>query len=146
MLRWSASLWIAKFTISEFLKRSTGQFWRRSYDLGLQFIRYFLVITFCGVVVATLAECQPFTHYWQVVPDPGPKCRQGYAQLITMGTCDIITDLLLVGFPIPVVIVSSMRMKRLASLAAGGLSLLADRCIAKYLWCSFSAFPSSLSP
>lgn len=108
----TSSLWVAKFTVSEFLKRLTGQHWRKSYEVGLQFIRYFLVVTFVAVVVSTLAECQPFPHYWQVVPDPGPKCRQGYAQLITMGTCDVITDLLLVGFPIPIIIVSSIAMKR----------------------------------
>lgn len=106
------SLWVAKFTVSEFLKRLTQQVWRRSYQIGLQFIRWFLVLTFIGVVIATLSECRPFTHYWQVVPDPGPQCRQGYAQLITMGTSDVITDLLLIVFPIPIVLRSSMPMKR----------------------------------
>lgn len=112
----SRSLWIAKFTVSEFLKRLTSQVWRRKYELGLQFIRWFLAITFIAVVIATLAECQPFTHYWQVKPDPGAKCRQGYAQLITMGTSDVITDLLLVAFPIPIVLKSHLPAKRKTSL------------------------------
>jgi energy-converting hydrogenase Eha subunit F len=51
-----------------------------------------------------------------VVPDPGPQCRQGYAQLITMGTADIITDILLVAFPIPIVIRSQIPLKRKLSL------------------------------
>jgi hypothetical protein len=59
-----------------------------------------------------LAECQPFSHYWQVVPDPGGQCRQGYAQLITMATCNVITDLLLVIFPIPIILNSHMNVKR----------------------------------
>ncbi|KAL9128321.1 MAG: hypothetical protein Q9217_002976 [Psora testacea] len=109
-------LWIAKFTISEFLKRLTSQVWKRSYELGLQIIRYFLVVTFVAVVIATLAECQPFSHYWQVVPDPGARCRQGIAQLMTMATSDIITDLLLVCFPIPIVLKSNMPIKRKCSL------------------------------
>ena len=108
----SLSLWIAKFTISEFLKRLTSQVWKRSYELGLRFIRYFLAVTFLAVVIATLSECQPFHHYWQIVPDPGPKCRQGVAQLITMGASDIITDVLLVIFPIPIVIKSNMAFRR----------------------------------
>ena len=108
----SYSLWIAKFTISEFLKRLTKQVWKRSYERGLQFIRWFLVVTFVAVVIATLAECQPFNHYWQVVPDPGAKCRQGKAQLFTMGTSDVITDLLIVGFPIPIVLKSTMPTQR----------------------------------
>ena len=105
-------LWIAKFTVCEFLKRLTDQVWKRSYEIGLQCVRWFLAITFIAVVVATLAECQPFNHYWQVVPDPGAKCRQGITQLMTMGVCDMITDIVLVCFPIPIVLKSHMPMKR----------------------------------
>ncbi|KAE8442210.1 hypothetical protein EG329_003739 [Mollisiaceae sp. DMI_Dod_QoI] len=90
----------------------------------LNFIRWFLLVTFVGVVIADISECQPFTHYWQVVPDPGAKCRQGYAQLLTMGTVNVITDLLLVAFPIPIIIRSRMGVKRkiqLVLLFAGSL-------------------------
>jgi len=76
------------------------------------------VVTFAAVVIATLAECQPFHKYWQVIPDPGPNCRQGHAQLITMGISDMITDLLLVVFPIPIVLRSSMTVKRKLSLVS----------------------------
>lgn len=110
------SLWIAKFTVSEFLKRLTSHVWKRSYEIGLQFIRWFLALTFIAVVVATLAECQPFDGYWQVIPDPGPKCRQGHAQLVTMGASDVITDILLIVFPIPIVTKSAMATKRKFSL------------------------------
>lgn len=106
------SIWIAKLGVCEFLARMIKTFWRREYELTLRFIRYFLFATFFAVIAATLAECQPFSHYWQVVPDPGPKCRQGYAQLITMGACDIITDILLVCFPIPMVIKSTIPLRR----------------------------------
>ncbi|KAI4237527.1 MAG: hypothetical protein LQ349_001770 [Xanthoria aureola] len=115
-IMYAAFLWIAKLTVSEFLKRLTNQVWRQQYEYTLQFIRWFLAITFIGVVIATLTECQPFDHYWQVVPNPGAKCRQGYAQLLTMGTSDVITDLLLVIFPIPIVLKSHMAAKRKASL------------------------------
>src|SRR5689334_5101228 len=107
---------MAKFTVSEFLKRLTERFWKKGYEYGLRSIRIFLVATFIMVFIATLAECQPTTHYWQVIPDPGPRCRQGYAQLLTMGVTDIITDVLLVAFPIPIIIRSSMPIKRKLSL------------------------------
>ncbi|OCL05293.1 hypothetical protein AOQ84DRAFT_100453 [Glonium stellatum] len=109
-------IWTAKFTVSEFLKRMTERFWKKGYEMGLRGIRIFLVVTFFGVVVATLSECQPFDHYWQVTPDPGPKCRQGYAHLLTMGITDMITDVLLVIFPIPIIIKSAMPLKRKISL------------------------------
>jgi len=109
---YAATLWMLKLTISEFFKRLTANVWTRSHEMMLMSIRWFLLITFLAVVIADLAECQPFSHYWQVVPNPGAKCRQGYAQLLTMGTVNVITDLLLVIFPIPIIIKSQMGMKR----------------------------------
>src|ERR1700753_4476683 len=97
---------MAKLTISEFLKRLTATFWKRSYEVTLKGIRWFLLLTFIAVVIATLAECQPFDHYWQVTPDPGASCRMGYAQLITMGNADMVTDALLIIFPVSLVALS----------------------------------------
>lgn len=111
-------IWMAKFTVSEFLKRLTERFWKKGYEWGLRGIRIFLVVTFFVVLIATLAECRPFHHHWQVVPDPGPKCRQGYTQLLTMGITDIVTDVLLVAFPIPIIFRSAMPFKRKLSLTA----------------------------
>lgn len=102
-----------KLTISEFFKRLTPlHLWKPSYERTFQFIRWFLLASFIAVFIADLAECQPITHYWQVVPDPGPQCRQGYAQLITMGTANVITDLLLIVFPVPIIITGQMSLKR----------------------------------
>lgn len=109
---------MAKFTVSEFLKRLTERFWKKGYERGLHGIRVFLVVTFFMVFIATLAECHPTRNYWQVIPDPGPQCRQGYAQLLTMGIADIITDILLVAFPIPIIVRSGMPLKRKLSLIA----------------------------
>ncbi|EAW07425.1 putative integral membrane protein Pth11-like [Aspergillus clavatus NRRL 1] len=110
-------IWTAKFTVCEFLKRVAGMIWRRSLRIFLQIIYYFLASTLIAVLIATLAECHPFDHYWQVIPDPGPQCRLGYANLITMGACDVVTDLLLVAFPIPLVLMTHMPVKRKAFLA-----------------------------
>jgi len=57
---------MGKWTISEFLKRLTATSWNRHYERVLQVIRGFLVVTFLAVVIGTLAECRPFSHYWQV--------------------------------------------------------------------------------
>ena len=118
-------IWIAKFTVSEALKRLTSTMWRKSYDTGLKFIRIFLLVTFLATVVADLGECHPFHHYWQVVPDPGPRCRQGFAQLLTMGIADILTDVLLIAFPVPIILRSAMPIKRKLSLVVlFGLSFI----------------------
>ncbi|KAI9804173.1 MAG: hypothetical protein M1825_001575 [Sarcosagium campestre] len=116
-IMYAAALWVEKFSITEFFKeRLIANVWRKSYDVALKVLRWFLLATFAAVVIATLTECHPFSHYWQVIPDPGPSCRQGYAQLLTMGTVNVVTDLCLVGFPIPIVVQSNMPLKRKISL------------------------------
>ncbi|KAL2159796.1 hypothetical protein VTH06DRAFT_1929 [Thermothelomyces fergusii] len=108
---YAATLWVLKYAIVEFLGRLNVS-WRRTYERSLQFIRGFLIVTLLAVVISDLAECRPFSHYWQVLPDPGGRCRQGYAQLLTMAVCNVTTDLMLVIFPVPVVLSSSMNVKR----------------------------------
>jgi hypothetical protein len=112
------SIWTAKITVSEFLKRLTLSYWKHSYQLSLHIIRIFLFLSFIAVVIATLAECHPISHYWQVVPDPGAVCRQSYAQLITMATADVITDILLIVFPLTILIPSGMPLTRRFKLGA----------------------------
>ncbi|RYO85777.1 hypothetical protein DL766_008086 [Monosporascus sp. MC13-8B] len=109
---YAATLWILKNAILEFFKRLTSTTWTRSHELTLLFIRVTLVLTFLAVLISDLAECQPFHNYWQVLPDPGGRCRQGYAQLITMASCNVITDLLLVFFPVPIILKSHMKKKK----------------------------------
>ncbi|KAK4103483.1 hypothetical protein N658DRAFT_275899 [Parathielavia hyrcaniae] len=108
---YAATLWVLKYAILEFFGRLNVT-WRRTYDRALMLIRGLLVATLIAVVISDLAECQPFSHYWQVLPDPGGRCRQGYAQLLTMAVCNVITDLMLVLFPVPVILSSSMTAKR----------------------------------
>lgn len=109
---YAAFIWIAKYSLIEFLKRLISRSWHKSYSIAMRAIDVFLLLTFLAVVISTLTECRPFSHYWQVVPDPGPHCREALAQLITMGVCDIVTDLVLIVFPIPLVIMSAMPLKR----------------------------------
>ncbi len=99
-------------TVLEFFKRITGVSWERSYEATLLAVRIALVASFVAIIVSDVAECQPFSHYWQVLPDPGGQCRQGYVQLLTMAVCNVITDLLLVFFPIPIIMRSQMGVKR----------------------------------
>ncbi|KAI5868582.1 hypothetical protein GGS23DRAFT_592347 [Durotheca rogersii] len=125
---YAATLWILKFAILDFFKRLTSITWRRSHEITLAFIQGTLVATFVAILIADLAECQPFEHYWQVMPDPGGQCRQGYAQLLTMATCNIVTDLLLVFYPVPIILTSHMSTKKklqLTSLFSISLTVVA---------------------
>ncbi|TQS34459.1 hypothetical protein Golomagni_05157 [Golovinomyces magnicellulatus] len=122
---YAATLWILKLTISEFLKRLTWNISTSSHETTLKGIRWFLLFTFLVIVIADLSECQKFSNFWQVVPDPGPHCRQGHAQLLTMGVMNIITDVLLAFFPIPIILKSKMGpVKKIQLILLFSLSLL----------------------
>lgn len=101
-----------KNTILEFFNRLSGLTWSKAYQNGVLAMRCTLVATFVAIVISDLAECQPFSHYWQVFPDPGGQCRQGYANLLTNGICNVLTDFLLVALPVPLIITSSMTLTR----------------------------------
>lgn len=110
-------LWILKSAILEFFRRLTSTSWKRSYDFTLHFIRGTLVVTFIGVVLSDLVECRPFQNYYQVLPDPGGQCRQGFVQLLTMAACNIVTDSMLVIFPVAIIVRSHMNVTRKIQLA-----------------------------
>ncbi|KAK8051252.1 hypothetical protein PG993_002637 [Apiospora rasikravindrae] len=109
---YAATLWILKCAILDFFKRLTSTSWKRSHEIILLFIRCSLCSTFVAVLISDLTECRPFRQYYQVLPDPGGQCRQGYAQLLTMATCNVLTDLFLVFFPVSIIIRSHMNFKR----------------------------------
>lgn len=96
----------------EYFKRLTDSTGERYVAFTLILIRGTLATTFIAIVISTFAECRPASHYWQVLPDPGGPCRQAYAQFLTMATCNIITDLLLVVFPVPMILRSNLGFRR----------------------------------
>ncbi len=106
------SLWLLKIVTLEFFDRLVGLSGKNRYTLLLRFTRISLAASFLAIVIANLAECRPFAHYWQVAPDPGGQCRQGYAQLLTVTVCNIFTDLALVVFPVPIVVKSRLSVGR----------------------------------
>jgi hypothetical protein len=108
----SDSLWVIKYSVSMYLRSLTESVWKRSHQRMLRYLHIFLAVTFVATIVGDLAACHPFSHYWQVVPDPGPQCRQGYASLFTMGVMNIITNAALIIFPIPMILKSSLSQNR----------------------------------
>lgn len=86
-----------------FLRTLTESAWSKYHRQMLQYLHIVLAATFLGTVISVIAECQPFPHYWQVSPDPGPKCRQGHGHLVTAGVLNILTNLILVVFALPMI-------------------------------------------
>ncbi|KAG7146494.1 hypothetical protein HYQ46_004710 [Verticillium longisporum] len=73
-----------------------------SYLWLQNFLAVFLV-TWIACQVSTFIECKPIHLYWQVVPHPG-SCVEAEAQLMTVGILNIVTDLMLILLPLPLVV------------------------------------------
>lgn len=63
-----------------------------------------LVVTYMVVALTLLLSCQPFHHFWQVSPDPGPLCRPTNSPVYVLVVVipNIITDAYLLSIPLPV--------------------------------------------
>ncbi|KAJ4165278.1 hypothetical protein LMH87_006916 [Akanthomyces muscarius] len=109
---YAATLWTLKLTTLEFLTRLAGASMKKVYLRLTMFLRYALGVTFIAVLVTDLAECHPVTKYWQVTPDPGGQCRQGFVQLITMGTASAVIDIILIVFPVPIILSTRIPTQR----------------------------------
>ena len=95
-----------------FVRSLAEPFWQSSHKILMRGLHAFLIITFLAVVISDLVACQPFSHYWQVTPDPGTHCRSGYAHLFTMAILNIITNLSLFLFPLPAILISRLPKKQ----------------------------------
>lgn len=98
-----------------FLRSLTAQVRVGLHTRMLQGTQALLGITFIGAIISTLAECQPFSNYWRVVPDPGPSCRQAPAQFVTLAVTHSLTNLALVVFPIPMILTARIPTIRYVS-------------------------------
>ncbi|KAM0263177.1 hypothetical protein ACHAQJ_001332 [Trichoderma viride] len=113
----AAALWTLKFTTLEFLNRLAGASLKKVYKILITILRCVLAASFVAIIVSDLAECRPISHYWQIIPDPGPQCRQGLVQLLTMGVCSAVIDVILIIFPIPIIMSTRIPTKRKILLA-----------------------------
>ncbi|KAK4069447.1 hypothetical protein Trihar35433_6026 [Trichoderma harzianum] len=113
----AATIWTLKFTTLEFLNRLAGASSKKVYTRLINVLRGMLAASFFAILVSTLAECRPISHYWQIIPDPGPQCRQGVAQLFTMGVCSAVIDAVLIIFPIPIIVSTRIPTRRKVLLA-----------------------------
>jgi len=62
----------------------------------------FIVLTFIGVLLSTLLECRPLPLFWAYSPGKDIACQKGLANLLTMAIANMITDIMLILLPIPV--------------------------------------------
>ncbi|RMX76586.1 hypothetical protein D0869_10588 [Hortaea werneckii] len=108
------SLWLQKLVLLDLYRR---------FYLCLPcerqiYIGYLVIfaITYVGVQLSNITECQPVSLYWQIVPDPGP-CSQAHVQLLVLGIVNIVTDVMLMALPWPMLIKAKLQPRRKFELA-----------------------------
>jgi hypothetical protein len=101
-----------KYSTFMFIHTLAESFWQNSHKFLMRCLHALLIVTSLATVIGDLAACQPFTHYWQVIPDPGTHCRSGYAYTLTMGTFNVITNITLFLFPLPAILISRLSKKK----------------------------------
>ncbi|EFQ98575.1 hypothetical protein MGYG_01601 [Nannizzia gypsea CBS 118893] len=91
-------LWCMKLCLLQFYTRlETGSI---RVHRAIQLLRAFIFLTFIIIILATLLECRPIYVAWR--PEyTHHSCRKGTVNLLCMASLNIITDLALILFPIP---------------------------------------------
>ncbi|KAF3937331.1 hypothetical protein ABW19_dt0203210 [Dactylella cylindrospora] len=102
-------LWCLKLAVLDFLRRIIRRMrWEKTIIIVFSVA---LALTYIIASVAVFVECRPFELWWQINPDPGP-CVQGNLWLITYEIGNMITDLMLIAVPFPLVFKAKISIKR----------------------------------
>ncbi|KAJ5874133.1 uncharacterized protein N7529_002563 [Penicillium soppii] len=122
---YNSYLWLQKLVLLDTYRRLlTHLHWEKM--TMILYIGIFAA-SYIIVQVVTFTECDPFNHYWIVLPDPG-ICCQAQLQLIVLGVLNVITDLMLIALPIPILVLvkrSTVEKLQLAILFGVGLFIVA---------------------
>ncbi|GIJ90360.1 hypothetical protein Asppvi_009314 [Aspergillus pseudoviridinutans] len=122
---YNSYLWLQKLVLLDTYRRLHTQL-RWEKVTVISYISIFLA-TYVIVQIVTFTECDPFNHYWIVLPDPG-TCCQAQLQLIVLGVLNVITDVMLIAMPIPILVVvkrSTVEKFQLMALFTVGLFIVA---------------------
>ncbi|KAI5776318.1 hypothetical protein EDC01DRAFT_763384 [Geopyxis carbonaria] len=102
-------LWIMKFCMIFFYRRLTLGLWQQKV---LWHITWICAITYVGGLVTILFSCRPIQRNWQVRPDPGILCTQGWTFYGVTGTTNLLTDLLLFTIPLPLILRARLPLRK----------------------------------
>lgn len=128
----SCRLWTQKFVLLEFYRKLVKDMPWATVTLICYLVVF--IVTFCLSIIFTFVECHPFSLYWRVIPDPGKtlfsyrklrllkwegKCTEAIIQLFVVGILNMVTDLLLIALPIPILLQVHLSItKSVASLSS----------------------------
>ncbi|KAL3485055.1 hypothetical protein BJX62DRAFT_243313 [Aspergillus germanicus] len=96
-----ASLWALKASMLFFYDRITQGLFEQKIVRGCA---VYCAASFVGVFMAVMFHCRPLHKTWQVYPDPGRECTAGYTLYPIVLSLNVVSDFVLVGVPIPMLI------------------------------------------
>ncbi|KAJ0423084.1 hypothetical protein BJY00DRAFT_310681 [Aspergillus carlsbadensis] len=95
------ALWALKASMLFFYDRVTYGLFEQKIVRGCAI---YCVGSYIAVLLALFLHCRPFHKAWQVYPDPGRECSAGYTLYPVVLAFNVISDIVLVGVPIPMLI------------------------------------------
>ncbi|KAK2031670.1 hypothetical protein LX32DRAFT_584391 [Colletotrichum zoysiae] len=93
-------LWSLKLCLLNFYSRFVDVFhWGK---VATKTLWWFIVVSFCVILIPTLLECRPLSLMWSPDPSGANTCHRALGNLITMAVFNVITDIALIVFPFPI--------------------------------------------
>ncbi|KAI5858842.1 hypothetical protein BZA05DRAFT_15757 [Tricharina praecox] len=109
------AIWACKAAILMFYKRLTERVMEPKINIAAAGT---LGSTYLACMLSLCFVCRPFSGNWTIFPDPGPACTEGLHYVWIVGVLNIITDLMLLCIPIPLLIHLQVTLTRKILLGA----------------------------
>ncbi|CAG9946063.1 unnamed protein product [Clonostachys rosea f. rosea IK726] len=98
---YASVLWTIKASLCAFYSRLTDGV--HGYRVRILTGYAIIGVTYLVVILTYLLSCQPFSHFWQIYPDPGNLCQPALSKVYVLlsVTLNITTDAYLILIPVP---------------------------------------------
>ncbi|KAL4866581.1 hypothetical protein BDV12DRAFT_187336 [Aspergillus spectabilis] len=126
-----ATLWALKASMLFFYDRITMGLVEQKIVRGCA---VYCAASFLAVNLALVFNCRPFHKKWQVYPDPGRECTTHYSLYPVVAVLNIISDLVLVWIPIPILVRLQAKKLMIGALLCSGIFII----VAALLRCSLA--------
>ncbi|CAI6099809.1 unnamed protein product [Clonostachys chloroleuca] len=98
---YASVLWAIKASLCAFYSRLTDGV--HGYRVRILTGYAIIGVTYLVIILTYLLSCQPFSHFWQIYPDPGNLCQPALSKvyILLSVTLNITTDAYLILIPVP---------------------------------------------
>ncbi|KAF2133689.1 hypothetical protein P153DRAFT_419597 [Dothidotthia symphoricarpi CBS 119687] len=113
---YSLTLWVLKICLCHFYSRLTTGLRHLHMRVKLGYV--LIALTYVATELSILLGCHPFSHNWQIYPDPGNHCQPAISRIDLYVTVvlNVLTDIYLMSIPMPMIWTVHLEIKRKLSL------------------------------